>query len=298
MASTRSEVSKFNGNGDFALWRKKIRAILIQHKVAKILDEERLPENITESEKRDMDEMTYSTILLYLSDEVLRLVDEATTIGELWKKLESLYLKKSLSNKIYIKEKFFGYKMDQSKSLEENLDEFQKIIVDLNNIGEKMSDENQAVILLNSLPEIYREVKAAIKYGRDSLNMSIMLDALKTRNLEIKKECKDGELLMARRRSEKKSWKGKERSSRSKSKGKSRKCFLCHKEGHLKKNCPLNKSREASTSEANVTDGYNSVEITNGYDSAETGYESAKVLMVSHRDYRMLGSWIQGAHFT
>ncbi|TYK11792.1 Retrovirus-related Pol polyprotein from transposon TNT 1-94 [Cucumis melo var. makuwa] len=155
MASTRFEVSKFNGHGDFALWRKKIRAILVQHKVAKILDEERLPDNITESEKRDMDEMAYSTILLYLSDEVLRLVDEATTTGELWKKLESLYLTKSLPNKIYIKEKFFGYKMDQSKSLEENLDEFQKIVVDLNNIGEKMSDENQAAILLNSLPETY-----------------------------------------------------------------------------------------------------------------------------------------------
>ncbi|KAL4029866.1 hypothetical protein IC575_008094 [Cucumis melo] len=296
MASTRFEVSKFNGHGDFALWRKKIRAILVQHKVAKILDEERLPDNITESEKRDMDEMAYSTILLYLSDEVLRLVDEATTTGELWKKLESLYLTKSLPNKIYIKEKFFGYKMDQSKSLEENLDEFQKIVVDLNNIGEKMSDENQAVILLNSLPETYREVKAAIKYGRDSLTMSIVLDALKTRNLEIKKERKDGELLMARGRSEKKSWKGKERSFRSKSKGKSRKCFLCHKEGHFKKNCPLNKSREASTSEANVTDGYNSAEITDGYDSAETGYESAEVLMVSHRDIQ--DAWIMDSGCT
>lgn len=146
-------MSKFNGNNDFALWRKKIRAILVQHKVAKILDEERHPENITESENNDMDEMVYLTILLYLSDKVLRLVDEATTTGELWKKLESLYLTKSLPNNLYLKEKFFGYKIDQSKDLEENLDEFQKIVVDLNNIGEKMSDENQIVILLNSLPE-------------------------------------------------------------------------------------------------------------------------------------------------
>ncbi|KAA0036441.1 hypothetical protein E5676_scaffold360G00940 [Cucumis melo var. makuwa] len=90
--------------------------------------------------------------------------------------------------------------MDQSKSLEENLNKFQKIVVDLNNINEKISDENQAIILLNSLPETYREVKAAIKYGRDSLTMSIVLDALKTRYLEIKKERKDGELLMARGR--------------------------------------------------------------------------------------------------
>ncbi|KAA0060177.1 Retrovirus-related Pol polyprotein from transposon TNT 1-94 [Cucumis melo var. makuwa] len=213
MASTRFEVSKFNRNDDFALWRKKIRVILVQHKVTKILDEERLPENITVSEKRDMDEMAYSTILLYLSDEVLRLVDEATTTGELWKKLENLYLTKSLPNKLYLKEKFFGYKMDQSKGLEENLDKFQKIIVDLNNISEKMSDENQVVILLNSLPETYREVKATIKYGRDSLTMSIVLDALKTRNLEIKKERKDGELLMAREEVTKRAGKAKRRVS-------------------------------------------------------------------------------------
>ena len=54
-----------------------------------------------------MDEMTYSTILLNLLDEVLRLVDEATTTAELWKKLESLYLTMSLPNKLCLEEKFF-----------------------------------------------------------------------------------------------------------------------------------------------------------------------------------------------
>ena len=56
MASTRFEVAKFDEKGDFALLRKKIRAILYQQKVAKILNEENLQETITEVEKRDMDE--------------------------------------------------------------------------------------------------------------------------------------------------------------------------------------------------------------------------------------------------
>ena len=94
--------------------------------------------------------------------------------------------------------------MKPSKGLKENLNEFQKIIVDLNNISEKMSDENQALILLNSLPQTYREVKATIKYSRNSLTMSVALDALKTRKLEIKKVRMDGELLMAKGRSDKK----------------------------------------------------------------------------------------------
>ena len=124
MASTKFELAKFNTKGDFALWRKKIKAILVQQKVAKILDENNLSKTIIEAKKKDIDETDYSTVLLYLLDEVFRLVDEATTIGELWKKLESLYLTKSLPNKLYLKEKFFGYKMDQGKGLEENLDEF------------------------------------------------------------------------------------------------------------------------------------------------------------------------------
>ena len=57
--------------------------------------------------------------------------------------------------------------------------------------------------------------------------------------------------------------------------------FLLYKEGHFKKHCPLNKSKEASsskhtteTSEANVTDGYDLVEV----------------LMVSHKDIH--DAWI------
>ncbi|KAA0050828.1 Retrovirus-related Pol polyprotein from transposon TNT 1-94 [Cucumis melo var. makuwa] len=120
--------------------------------------------------------------------------------------------------------------------------------------------------------------------------MSIVLDALKTRNLEIKKECKDRELLMTKGRSDKKSWKGKEKSFRMNSKGEARKCFLCHK-GHFKKNFPLNKSKEASsskhvaeTSEANVIDGY------------ESGYDSVEVLMMSYRDIH--DAWIMDSGCT
>ncbi|TYK21344.1 retrotransposon protein, putative, Ty1-copia subclass [Cucumis melo var. makuwa] len=152
--------------------------------------------------------------------------------------------------------------MDQSKSLEENLDEFQKIIIDLNNIGEKMSDENQAVILLNSLPETYREVKVAIKYGRDSLTMSIVLDALKTRNLEMKKEHKAGELLMARGRSEKKSWK--------------------EKHQLVKRMLLMGISQQRL--------------LMGTYDSSKTGYESAEVLMVSYRDIQ--DAWIMDSGCT
>lgn len=36
---------------------------------------------------------------------------------------------KCLTNKIYLKEELFGFKMDSSKSLEDSLDEFNKITI-------------------------------------------------------------------------------------------------------------------------------------------------------------------------
>ena len=80
--------------------------------------------------------------------------------------------------------------MDPSKSLEENLDDFNVITITLANIDEKISNENQAIIILNSLPESYRDVKTAIKYGRTLLSLQVVLSALRSRDLEFKKEKK------------------------------------------------------------------------------------------------------------
>ncbi|KAA0059159.1 Retrovirus-related Pol polyprotein from transposon TNT 1-94 [Cucumis melo var. makuwa] len=51
--------------------------------------------------------------------------------------------------------------MDQSKSLEENLNEFKKIVVDLNNIDEKMSDENQGYDSVEALMVSHRDIQNA-----------------------------------------------------------------------------------------------------------------------------------------
>ena len=79
----RFEMAKFDGKDKFSPWSKKVRAILVQQNLTKILDEEKFEKNIIEDEKKNMDEMVYSTIFLYHLDGVLRLVHKATTTGEL-----------------------------------------------------------------------------------------------------------------------------------------------------------------------------------------------------------------------
>ncbi|TXG61570.1 hypothetical protein EZV62_012933 [Acer yangbiense] len=141
-------------------------------------------------QKNDMLDMALGTIILSLSDNVLREVNDEKTACNVWKKLESLYLTKSLTNKIYLKERLFSFKMDANKGLCQNLYEFKKMTIELDNAGvdKKLSDENEALILLNSLPDSFKDVKAAIKYGWTSLSLEECILALKSKDLKLKME--------------------------------------------------------------------------------------------------------------
>ena len=68
-------------------------------------------------------------------------------------------------NWIYLKMKLLGFKMQKEKNLDKNLDEFNKLVIELENIGGKINNEDQAIILLNSLPSTYSQLRDTIKYG-------------------------------------------------------------------------------------------------------------------------------------
>lgn len=50
----------------------------------------------------------------------------------------------------------------------------------------KVEDEAQTIILLNSLPEKYKEVKSSIMYGRDELSLDMVILNLRLKYLDIK----------------------------------------------------------------------------------------------------------------
>ncbi|XP_031251498.1 uncharacterized protein LOC116109392 [Pistacia vera] len=121
---------------DFNTWKKKMKALLSHNKVGIALekDETKWPEEKTKK-KAEIDEEAYNLIIMNLSDNVLRKVDGA----------------------------LFSYKMNASKSLEENLDEFLKMILVLKGTDQELGNSSLAMILLNSLPDEYLVVKNVLQ---------------------------------------------------------------------------------------------------------------------------------------
>ncbi|KAH9760208.1 hypothetical protein KPL70_000097 [Citrus sinensis] len=105
------------------------------------------PEQVAEIDKK-----ARSTIILSLGDSVIREVAKEKTIAGLWAKLENLYMTKSLANRLYIKKKMFSLKMIEGASLNEHIDEFNKVCDELETIDEGLNDESKALLLISSLP--------------------------------------------------------------------------------------------------------------------------------------------------
>ncbi|KAL5574023.1 hypothetical protein UlMin_023620 [Ulmus minor] len=118
------------------------------------------------------------------------------------------------------------------------LDMFNKLKLDLRNTGKKFDDEDVAVILLNSLPESFDDIKTAIKYGRDTLTSSIVINGIKSKDFETR--IKKDKLSSTNGRFQSKPRYNNRNNYNRNGNGNNNNncaCYYCGKEGHWKRNC-------------------------------------------------------------
>ena len=111
-------------------------------------------------------------------DEVLLEVIDETTATDLWKKLESKFQKKSLTNRLYQKQHLYTLWMTKNMQMKDHLDNFNRIIQVLQGVCVKIDDEDQAIILLCSLPILYENFVDTMLYGGVSISVSNEKDAM------------------------------------------------------------------------------------------------------------------------
>lgn len=77
--------------------------------------------------------------------------------------------------------------MDSTKDLDFDLNMFNRLVLNLANSKVTFYDEHNVVTLMNSLPDIYKDVKNIIKYGCNALT----IDALKAKDFVLKSDVKN-----------------------------------------------------------------------------------------------------------
>ncbi|GJV54506.1 retrovirus-related pol polyprotein from transposon TNT 1-94 [Tanacetum coccineum] len=161
---------------------------------------------------------------------------------------ETLYMTKSLANKLYLKNKLYTFYMSAERKIFEHIDEFNKIVLDLANIEVKFEEEDIALLLLTSLPASYEHFVDTLLYGREELTLEDVMATLHSKEIKewYKAKGDDGEGLYVRERTDRKDSRQSRGKPRSKSRGGRLKCYICQSEDHLKRNYSKNNRKEST----------------------------------------------------
>ena len=89
------EVVKFDGTRNFDLWERRVKDLLTQQGMVKVLYGTK-PQSMEEADWKDLEAKAVAVIRLCLADEVMYHVMDDKSPAGIWLKLESRYMSKSL----------------------------------------------------------------------------------------------------------------------------------------------------------------------------------------------------------
>lgn len=181
-------------------------------------------------------QMALACIVLSISSSQLYLVTSCDTAQEAWKALCEHYECNTLGNKLILKKQYFRMEMSETQSVETHLKEMKLLTERLASIDCAVSEEDQVVTLLGSLPKSYQNFVTSLETRGDDLKLSYVQQAL------VYEEKKRKGFGIATTTD------GMEESALLANK-KNFKCHYCGKPGHMKKHC-FKLKREKSKSES------------------------------------------------
>ena len=90
------------------------------------------------------------------------------TVTRLWSRLETLYIMKSLSNKLYLKKQLYELRMKKGTTVLEYLNFFNKVINKVLVVDVNIDEEDKTLILFSSLPQSYDHIVTTMLYDKET----------------------------------------------------------------------------------------------------------------------------------
>ena len=261
VGGVKVELKPFDGRSNFTLWQRKMKNILIQQDLHTcILGIAHKPEDMTKEAWDKADLKAMSSIELHLSNEVTYNIMEETTFKGTWDMLEKLYMGKTLSNKLFLKNHLYNLRMEEGDDLMEHLKVFNRCINDLLRVEVKYEEEDKALLLLRSLPASFKHFRTTLMFGKETLRFEEVVQDIishvkmnKSSGVDVKSE---GLLAKGPTEQRGRSKEKEKESGRSKSKSRGAvECYYCKKKGHIKKNCRKLKADQEKKAENTSTAG-------------------------------------------
>ena len=174
---TRFEVHKFDGTGNFALWQTRVKDLLAQQGCLKALRDVK-PAKMDNDDLEELQMQAAGIIRLCLSDQVMYQVMDENVPKKIWEKLESQFMSKTATTKVYLKQKLYRLKMQEGSDFVEHMNAFNQVVTDLARLSVKIDEEDRAILLLCSLPPSYEHLITTLTYGKETIKLEDVTAAL------------------------------------------------------------------------------------------------------------------------
>ena len=179
----------------------------------------------------------FSTIVLAIDSAQLYLVTSCEDPKQAWNALKNHFERETLANKLLLKKQYFRSEMKEGTSVDQHLKHMKDITDKLAAIGAPVSEEDQVVTLLGSLPRRFATLVTAIETRMDGVSLDYVQQAL------VHEEMKQSELS------------GQFSGTESALAGAFNRntprnrltCYGCGNVGHIHRYCPNNSPRDSPT---------------------------------------------------
>lgn len=239
------QVPVFDGKMDFTVWQMTIQDVLVQQGLDEALEENK-PDGMKDVDWAKIQKRASSTIRLALAPEIKFSVLKETTPRGIWEKLASIYASKSLTNRLFLKMDLYCLKFDEGGNLHDHINSFSQLVCRLSNVDETIKDEEQALLLLASLPKSYKPFVQTMLTGRTTLTLDDVVKALRDNERMTRSDSfSNGDRVLVAEGSERGrnynrgGSKGRGRSQSRGDRDMSKiECFYCGETGHMQMRCP------------------------------------------------------------
>ena len=167
-----------------------------------------------------------ATIVLAVDTSLLYLIGDPEDPAIVWEQLTRQFQKKTWANKLCLRKKLYSMKLEEGGSMKDHIKSMTEIFRELAVVAEPVSDEDQVVHLLASLPDSYDVLVTAMESGAETVPpLETVTEKLLREEQKLKeKEGDDGRKILVMQ-------------NNPNSKKKQFTCHYCGKLDHYKKDC-------------------------------------------------------------
>src|SRR6218665_2565898 len=191
------------------------------------------------------DEKSQCTISLTVEDYQVVHICNCTSAKDMWKQLQKVHERSNLSSKMYLRKKLYKMRLQDDQNMQEYICAVLRLVEQLRGVGEEVSDQQVATLLLCGIPDEYETLITALEARYED---ELTLEYVKNKLVDAYKRKKDSEVDSTESRTESAMYSGKIRphshmNNRHNRNKETRTCFFCNRQGHLKKDCAVWKAR-------------------------------------------------------